>query len=221
MRRRRGNICLTICFARLVGGIWLMKVDETAALSEVLREYQQGSTNDHAEARLAIALARVVEKRVRPGLQKKLRPQDVDDICSEIILGFWKFRHSVRPDECGKLINTLRHRRTTDQVREYYREEDRRAHEPVADEHELLALLPARDVEPGAEASQEVWEMLHDLGLSAQDHLVAYTLYLGAEKHVIAEVLGLNIDTVANSLKRCRQALAERGLYKATRYPDA
>lgn len=198
-----------------------MVVDEITALTRALERYQQESENDHAEAKLAIALTRVVEKRVRPGLQKKLRPQDVDDICSEIIFGFWKFRHSVRPGECGKLINTLRHRRTTDQVREYYREEDRRAHEPAADERALLTLLPARDAEPGAEASQQVWELLHDLGLSAQDHLVAYTLYLGAEKHVIAEVLGINIDTVANSLKRCRQALAERGLYKETKDSDA
>ena len=78
-----------------------MLADETATLSEVLRSYQDSRTSDHAEARLAIALTRVVEKRVRPSLARKLRPQDVDDICSEIILGFWKFRHSVRPGCAG------------------------------------------------------------------------------------------------------------------------
>jgi DNA-directed RNA polymerase specialized sigma24 family protein len=185
-----------------------MKVDETAALAEVLRDYQEHGANDHIEARLAIALTRVVENTVRPSLMKKLRPQDVDDICSEIILGFWQFRLSVRPDEVGKLIQTLKQRRSTDQVRQYYREEDRRAQEPGADERQLLALLPARDGKPGTEAGQDVWERLYDLKLSAQDHLVAYTVYLGIDKQVIGKLLGMSSSAVTRSLKRCREALA-------------
>jgi len=191
-----------------------MQVDDTAALSEVLKEYQQGSSDDHAEARLAIALTRVVENSVQPSLIKKLRPQDVDDVCSEIILGFWQFRHSVRPDEVGQLINTLKHRRTTDQVREYYREEDRRTYEPAADERELLALLPARDGRPGSEAGQDVWELLSELALSAKDRVIAYMVYLGAEKRVIASVLNVDQDTVTNSVKRCREALQKKGYGK-------
>lgn len=187
-----------------------MKVDETAALSQVLRDYQQYGADDHAEARLAIALTRVVEKNIRPSLLKKLRPHDVDDICSEIILSFWQFRHSVRPDEVGKLIQTLKHRRTTDQVREYYREGDRRAHEPAEDERELLALFPALDGKPGAQSGQEVWELLYDLQLSAQDHLVAYSLYLGIDKQVIGKLLGMSGSAVTRSLRRCREALAGR-----------
>jgi len=193
-----------------------MTVDDTAALSEVLREYQQNSSDDHAEARLAIALTRVVENSVQPSLMKKLRPQDVDDVCSEIILGFWKFRHSVRPDEVGKLIQTLKHRRATDQVREYYREEDRRTYEPADDERDLLSLLPARDVAPGTEASQDVWELLSELELSAKDRVIAYMVYLGAEKRVIAGVLNVDQDTVTNSVKRCREALVDKGYGKDT-----
>jgi len=221
MRQRRGIICLNYYFARLVGSIWLMKVDETAALSEVLREYQEDGTNDHAEARLAIALTRVVENTVRPSLLKKLRSQDVDDVCSEIILSFWQFRHSVRPDEVGKLINTLKHRRSTDQVREYYRENGRTTREPAADERELLALLPAREGKPGTEASQDVWELLYDLKLSAQDHLVAYTLYLGIDKQVIGKLLGMSGSAVSRSLRRCREALAGRSNAEYTKEPDA
>lgn len=192
-----------------------MNVDETAALSAVLREYQQDGAGDDAEARLAIALTRVVEKQVRPSLQKKLKPQDVDDVCSEIILGFWRFRDSVRPGECGKLINTLKHRRTTDQVREYYREEDRRAHEPAADERELLELLPGREGSPGTEAGQDAWEFLCGLELKAQDRVIAYLVYLGAERRVIAGVLKVDPDTVTNSIKRCREALQRNGYGKA------
>jgi DNA-directed RNA polymerase specialized sigma24 family protein len=191
-----------------------MQVDDTAALSEVLREYQQESSDDHAEARLAIALTRVVENSVQPSLMKKLRPQDVDDVCSEIILGFWQFRHSVRPDEVGKLINTLKHRRVTDQVREYYREDDHHAHEPAAGERELLALLPARDGKPDSEAGQDVWELLSGLALSAKDRVIAYMVYLGAEKRVIASVLNVDQDTVTNSVKRCREALQKKGYIK-------
>jgi len=198
-----------------------MKVDETAALSEVLRDYEANGASDHAEARLAIALTRVVETSIRPSLMKKLRPQDVDDICSEIILGFWQFRHSVRPDEVGKLIQTLKHRRTTDQVRAYYREEDRRTPEPGADERELLALLPARDGKPGSEASQDVWELLYDLKLSAQDHLVAYTLYLGIDKQVTGKLLGMSGSAVSRSLKRCREVLAGRSSDVHAKEPDA
>jgi len=197
-----------------------MKVDETAALSEVLKAYQQDSADDHAEAQLAIALTRVVEKRIRPPLHKKLRPQDVDDVCSEIILGFWKFRHSVRPGEVGQLISTLQHRRTTDQVRKYYGEEDRRAHEAAVDEYELLALLPARDAEPGTEASQDVWELLSRVDLKAKDRVIAYMVYLGAEKRVIAKVLSVDTDTVTNSLKRCREPLLKQGYGKAVGNDD-
>jgi len=192
-----------------------MSVDETAALSAVLSEYQQDGANGDAEARLAIALTRVVEKQVRPSLQKKLKPQDVDDVCSEIILGFWQFRHSVRPDECGKLINTLRHRRTTDQVREYYRDGDRRAHEPEADERELLELLPSRSESPDTEASQDVWELLIGLELKSQDRLIAYMVYLGAEKRVIASILKIDPNTVTNGIKRCREVLQLNGYGKA------
>jgi DNA-directed RNA polymerase specialized sigma24 family protein len=191
-----------------------MTVDDTAALSEVIREYQENGASDHSEARLAIALTRVVENTVQPSLMKKLRPQDVDDVCSEIILGFWNFRHSVRPDEVGKLINTLKHRRMTDQVREYYREDDHRAPEPAADERELLALLPARDGKPGSEASQDVWELLSELELNAKDRVIAYMVYLGAEKRVIAGVLSVDQDTVTNSVKRCREALQKKGYGK-------
>jgi len=198
-----------------------MKVDETAALAGVLRDYQANGANDHIEARLAIALTRVVENSIRPSLQKKLRPHDVDDICSEIILGFWQFRHSVRPAEVGQLIQTLKHRRSTDQVREYYREEDRRTQKPAADERELLALLPARDGKPGSEASQDVWELLYDLKLSAQDHLVAYTLYLGIDKQVIGKVLGMSCSAVTRSLKRCREALAGRSNGGGAKESDA
>jgi len=190
-------------------------VNETAALSDALMLFQQGESEDHAEACLAIALTRVVEKKVRPSLAKKLHSQDVDDVCSEVILGFWKLRHSVRPDECDKLVNTLVHRRTTDQVREYYRDSERRAHEPAADERELLALLPARDAEPGTEASQDVWELLSTIELKAKDRVIAYMVYLGAEKRVIATVLSIDSDTVTNSLKRCREALLKQGYGKA------
>jgi DNA-directed RNA polymerase specialized sigma24 family protein len=184
-----------------------MTVDDIATLSDVLREYQEDDSRYSTQARLAIALTRVVENNLRPSLSKKLRPQDIDDICSEIILGFWQFRHSVRPDEVVKLINTLKHRRTTDQVREYYREQDRRAYEPVKDERELLAMLPARDGTPDTDASQEVWELLGELELSAQDHLVAYTLYLGIDKQVIGKLLGMSGSAVTRSIKRCREVL--------------
>jgi len=192
-----------------------MQVDETVALSGVLRDYQENGANDHVEARLAIALTRVVEQSVRPSLQKKLRPQDVDDICSEIILGFWKFRHSVRPDEVRKLINTLKHRRTTDQVREYYRENGRKAPAPADDERELSALLPACDGKPDTEAGQDVWELLSELGLKDKDRVIAYMVYLGTEKRMIASVLNVDPDTVTNSVKRCREALANSGYGKA------
>jgi len=188
-----------------------MQVDDTAALSEVLREYQQGSSDDHAEARLAIALTRVVEKRVRPSLAKKLRPQDVDDVCSEIILGFWQFHHSVRPDEVGKLIQTLKHRRTTDQLRGYYRDTERRIAEPTGEQRELLDLLPARGGDPDAEAAQDTWDMLSGLELSAKDHLVAWLVAEGVEKQVIAEVLQIDATTITRSLKRCRKALQQPG----------
>ncbi|MCH7472686.1 hypothetical protein IIA79_07025 [bacterium] len=195
--------------------------DELAVLASALERYQLDESDNHAEAMLAVALTGVVEKQVRPSLQKKLRPQDVDDVCSEIILGFWKFRLSVRPGEVEKLVNTLAQRKHADQVRGYYRDAERIAHEPTAEERGLLELLPARSGDPGAGASQEAWELLQDLSLSAQDHLVAYTLFLGAEKLVIAEVLGINIDTVTNSLKRCRQALASRGLREDTKDKEA
>jgi len=184
-----------------------MKVDDTAALSEVLRGYQENQANDHIEARLAIALTRVVENSVRPSLQKKLRPQDVDDVCSEIILGFWKFRLSVRPNESDKLIQTLKHRRMTDQVRAYYREDERRTHKLAADERELLALLPSHDGKPGSEAEQDVWEWLYSLKLSAKDHLAAFMLYLGIDKQVIGKLLGMSNNAVTRSIKRCREVL--------------
>jgi len=198
-----------------------MKVDETAALAEMLRAYQQGSADDHAEAQLAIALTRVVEKRIRPSLSKKLRPQDVDDVCSEIILGFWKFRHSVRPGEVGRLITTLAHRKHADQLRDYYYDAEHQAPALSAGEREVLEALPASGGDPEAETSEDAWELLHHLDLSAQDRLVAYTLSLGAEKQLIAEVLGIDSDTVTKSLKRVRQAMARRGLHEKKKDGDA
>jgi len=217
--KRRGNIYVYI--AILAGGEWRMKVDETAALSEALKAYQQDNADNHAEARLAIALTRVVEKQVRPKLQQKLRPQDVDDVCSEIILGFWKFRHSVRPDEVGQLIHTLAQRKHADQLRGYYSDAQRRANELSTSECEFLESLPAKGSDPSAEASQMAWDLLQSLNVIAQDRLVAYTLYLGAEKQVIAEVLGIHVNTVTKSLKRCRQAMLKRGLHKKKREADA
>jgi len=184
-----------------------MQVDETAALADVLRDYQQNGASDHAEARLAIALTRVVEKRVRPSLQKKLRPQDVDDVCSEIILGFWKFRHSVRPDEVGQLISTLEQRKRADQLRGYYKDAERQAAEPSAEQRELLELLPARDGDPHRELAEDTWHALSALELSAKDHLVAWLVSEGVEKQVIAEVLGIDATTITRSLKRVQREL--------------
>jgi len=186
--------------------------DEYAALTEVLQHYQQDGENDLAEANLAIALTRVVEKRVRPSLKKKLMPQDVDDVCSEVVVGFWQFRHSVRPDETEKLVSTLIQRKLNDQLRGYYKDSEHIVRERSSEEQELLTLLPAREAEPGTESDQRVWEVLCLKELSAQDHLVAYMVYLGLEKQVITEVLGLSASTVTRSLKSCREAFAEHSL---------
>lgn len=218
MRQRRGSIHPYI--ATLVGSEWRMMVDETAALSEALRAYQQDSADGHAEARLAIALTRVVEKRIRPPLQKKLRPQDVDDVCSEVILGFWRFRHSVRPGEVGQLINTLAQRRRADQLRGYYRDAERLSAEPTDEQRELLELLPARGGDPGSEAAQDSWDVLSALELSAKDHLVVWLIAEGVEKQVIAEVLGIDATTITRSLKRCRKALSSGG-HEATQQDHA
>jgi RNA polymerase sigma factor (sigma-70 family) len=196
-----------------------MMVDDTAALSDVLREYQQDSSNDHAEARLAIALTRVVEKRVRPSLAKKLRPQDVDDVCSEIILGFWKFRHSVRPDEVGQLISTLEQRKRADQLRGYYKDAERRTAEPSAEQRELLELLPARETDPGTALTEDTWDVLSGLELSARDHLVAWLVAEGVEKQVIAEVLGIDATTISRSLKRARKML-KNGSQATANHPE-
>jgi DNA-directed RNA polymerase specialized sigma24 family protein len=187
-----------------------MMVDETAALSDVLREYQQDSASDHAEARLAIALTRVVEKRVRPSLAKKLRPQDVDDVCSEIILGFWKFRHSVRPEEVGQLISTLEQRKRADQLRGYYKDAERRTAEPSAE---------PREGDPGTALAEDTWDVLSGLELNAKDHLVSWLVAEGVEKQVIAEVLGIDATTISRSLKRVRKLL-KNGSQATANHPE-
>ena len=77
MRQHRGNIISLFSLAILIWAKLMNMVDETASLAEVLREYQEDGDNGHVEARLAIALTRVVESSIRPSLLKKLRPQDV------------------------------------------------------------------------------------------------------------------------------------------------
>jgi len=210
MRKQRGSIYRYIA-ALAANGWWVLMADEYAALSQALKGYQQDNDDNKAEAQLAIALIRVVEKKVRPPLTKKLKPQDIDDVCSEVVLGFWQFRQSVRPDEIAKLVNTLVQRKLNDQLRGYYKDAEHVVSERSDEERELLAVLPARDAQPGAGVSQEAWEKLYMLELSALDHLVAYMVYLGAEKQIIAKILAISINTVTNSLKRCRESLVSRG----------
>lgn len=128
-------------------------------------------------------------------------------MCSEVILGFWKFRQSVRPDETGKLVNTLVQRKLNDQLRGYYKEAEHLDRELSEDERELTALLPAKNADPAGQETQAVWELLYEKELSAQDHLVAYTVYLGIDKQVIAKMLNMSGSAVTRSLKRCRKAL--------------
>ena len=47
--------------------------------------------------------------------------------------------------------------------------------------------------------------------LKAKDRVIAYMVYLGAEKRVIAKVLSVESDTITNSLKRCRETLLKQG----------
>ena len=208
MRKQRGSIYLYMAALSAIGW-WVLMGDEYSALSEVLKGYQQDSDDNKAEAQLAIALTRVVEKKVRPSLMKKLRPQDVDDTCSEVVLGFWQFRHSVRSDETAKLVNTLVQRRLNDQLRGYYKDAEHLVREQSEEERELLELLPSRGDEPGTEADQDVWELLCLKDMNAADHLVAYMVFLGLEKQVITEVLGLSASTVTRRIKRCREVFAE------------
>jgi len=47
--------------------------------------------------------------------------------------------------------------------------------------------------------------------LKAKDRVIAYMVYLGAEKRVIAKVLSVDTDTVTSSLMRSREALLKQG----------
>lgn len=211
LARRCGSIYPLIAIVALKWW-WFTLANDLVALADALGHYQQNGSDNLAEAKLAIALTRVVEKRIRPSLAQKLQSQDIDDVCSEITLGFWKYRHSVRTDETSKFIHTLTERKTADQVRKYYGDAQRQVDPDAADVAGLIKLLRNRAADPGGEASQEVWEQLYSLDLNAQDHLVAYMVYLGTEKQIIAKVLGIGVNTVTNSLKRCREDLAQRGV---------
>ena len=185
--------------------------DVMADLSAVLFAYQRESGPQSDDERLGKALNAVLDQRVRPVLAKRLRPDDVDDVVSEVRIAVWRYRYSIRAEEAGRFIHAIAHRKLADALRVYYKEAALSIGNPETEAGELLALLPAAPDNPQDGDDQRVWELLKTVQLTDLDLLVAYLLFLGLPKGEIAQVLGISPNTVTNALKRCREQLSVRG----------
>ena len=185
---------------------WHHLADEVGQLAAAIYAYQRSDSPASLEPRVAQLIQTVLARRVKPILSRRLRPDDVEDVLSEVTIAVWRYRHSIRTEEVGRFIHAVAHRKLADQLRKYYREADANVGNPEMESGSLIDLLPARDHSVSG-ADQQVWELLRGSGLADQDLLVAYFLYLGVPKGDIASALGISPNTVTNALKRCREAL--------------
>jgi len=190
---------------------WYVLRNVLSELADLLFNYQRSPADDELEAKLGQVLNEVLNQRVQPIIAKKLRPDDISDVISEVAVAFWRYRNSIRPDEVGRFIHAVAHRKLVDQIRSYYRSTATQLSETSTSAGELLDILPASNPDKHEESDQKAWELLCACPLSAQDQLVAYFVFLGVRKGEIARALGISPNTVTNALKRSRNELAAAG----------